>query len=410
MLNNNTDITNKCIQNSVLLEYNSNVIPSVPEQTPLSVDLETLHELNFSITDTHTRTLSNSITNALNCIQCNKARIYYFQNHDLPPRVQPATTPNISVNYIEMPDFCWFKHSISDHTSNWESYVIQGSGITKTELGNIYWDEGDIFILPRCAKLITHESLPQKPSSNRQTYLLWINDGPLLRYLGAQCTTQLFEPAVYRKESIFVSLQKLCQAENNELYKKEAKQYNEIHKKNKKKKEGIPQEQQQQEQQQQQEDTNSETSETSETSDASDDSDEYVPNKNRTGFLLSNNVMLKQKMNTLTPTLWSLYNTIAPNCVQKPHRHNSVALDYCVFEASQKDKGEVYTLMGEELNDDGTIKDPIKMVWKKGGVFITPPGLWHSHVNESNSHAYVFPIQDAGIHTYMNTLDIQFVD
>ena len=42
MLNNNTDITNKCIQNSVLLEYNSNVIPSVPEQTPLSVDLETL--------------------------------------------------------------------------------------------------------------------------------------------------------------------------------------------------------------------------------------------------------------------------------------------------------------------------------------------------------------------------------
>ena len=404
MLNNNTDITNKCIQNSVLLEYNSNVIPSVPEQTPLSVDLDTLHELNFSITDTHTRTLSNSITNALNCIQCNKARIYYFQNHDLPPRVQPATTPNISVNYIEMPDFCWFKHSISDHTSN-AFYVIQGSGITKTELGNIYWDEGDIFILPRCAKLITHESLPQKPSSNRQTYLLWINDGPLLRYLGAQCTTQLFEPAVYRKESIFVSLKKLCQAENNELYKKEAKQYNEIHKKNKKKKEGIPQEQQQQ-----QEDTNSETSETSETSDASDETDEYVPNKNRTGFLLSNNVMLKQKMNTLTPTLWSLYNTIAPNCVQKPHRHNSVALDYCVFEASQKDKGEVYTLMGEELNDDGTIKDPIKMVWKKGGVFITPPGLWHSHVNESNSHAYVFPIQDAGIHTYMNTLDIQFVD
>ena len=302
MLNNNTDVTNKYIKNGVLLEYNSNVIPCVPTQEPLTANIETLNELNFSITDTHTKTLSNAITNTISCIKCNKARIYYFQNHNLPPRVQPATSPNISINYIEMPEFCWFKHSISDYTSN-AFYVIQGSGITKTEMGNFYWDEGDIFILPRCSKLITHESLPQKPSSCQQTLLLWANDGPLLRYLGAQCTKKMFEPVVYKKRSIFESLTALSNHENNELHKnmlKENKRNEKLKKKKKLKQQRI--------EKIQEDDETSETSEISDTSDTSNTSEEYVPNKNRTGFLLSNEVMLKQKMNTLTPTLWSLYS------------------------------------------------------------------------------------------------------
>jgi quercetin dioxygenase-like cupin family protein len=29
----------------------------------------------------------------------------------------------------------------------------------------------------------------------------------------------------------------------------------------------------------------------------------------------------------------------------------------------------------------------------KGGVFITPPGWWHSHHNESNNDAFVLPVQ-----------------
>ena len=29
--------------------------------------------------------------------------------------------------------------------------------------------------------------------------------------------------------------------------------------------------------------------------------------------------------------------------------------------------------------------------------------------NESDSEAWVFPVQDAGLHSYLNTLDIQFV-
>jgi hypothetical protein len=36
------------------------------------------------------------------------------------------------------------------------------------------------------------------------------------------------------------------------------------------------------------------------------------------------------------------------------------------------------------------------------------PGLWHSHHNESGHPAHVLPIQDAGLHTHLRTLDIRF--
>ncbi|EDN72657.1 conserved hypothetical protein [Beggiatoa sp. SS] len=48
-------------------------------------------------------------------------------------------------------------------------------------------------------------------------------------------------------------------------------------------------------------------------------------------------------------------------------------------------------------------------MWKTNTVFVTPPGWWHAHYNESDEEAYVFPIQDAGLQIYMRTLDIQFL-
>lgn len=34
---------------------------------------------------------------------------------------------------------------------------------------------------------------------------------------------------------------------------------------------------------------------------------------------------------TLTPTLWSLLNVLPAHDAQRPHRHQSVALDFCVY-------------------------------------------------------------------------------
>jgi hypothetical protein len=51
---------------------------------------------------------------------------------------------------------------------------------------------------------------------------------------------------------------------------------------------------------------------------------------------------------TLTPVLWSLLNVLPARDVQRPHRHQSIALDLCVYAAPG---GQVYTLMGPELDE-----------------------------------------------------------
>ncbi len=124
--------------------------------------------------------------------------------------------------------------------------------------------------------------------------------------------------------------------------------------------------------------------------------------RNRIGLLLGNPACPLTK--TLTHTLWSLYNILPANGTQLPHRHNSVALDYCVSAGEN-----TYTLIGKDIDENGHIIDPIKAMWTPGSVFITPPGWWHSHHNESAEDAVVLPIQDAGLVTYAQILDIQFV-
>ena len=54
------------------------------------------------------------------------------------------------------------------------------------------------------------------------------------------------------------------------------------------------------------------------------------------------------------------------------------------------------------------IKNGHRENWKSGASFITPAGYWHSRHNESGEDAHVLPIQDAGLHTYLRTLDILY--
>lgn len=128
------------------------------------------------------------------------------------------------------------------------------------------------------------------------------------------------------------------------------------------------------------------------------------PKNNRKGILLSNKDTEKIGINTITPVLWALYNEIPPNTIQRPHKHNSVALDLCI---GCSDSENIYTLIGDELDENGNIVNPIKMNWKKGEMFITPPGLWHSHNNTGETYAYILPIQDAGILLYQRILGIR---
>ena len=123
--------------------------------------------------------------------------------------------------------------------------------------------------------------------------------------------------------------------------------------------------------------------------------------KNRNGILLANVDCPLTK--TVTHTMWSLYNLLPRQSRQKAHRHNSIALDLCVTAGPG-----TYTLIGRKLDADGNIVDPVKAMWTPGSVFVTPPGWWHSHHNESDQDATVLPVQDAALHTQIQTLDIQF--
>ena len=129
--------------------------------------------------------------------------------------------------------------------------------------------------------------------------------------------------------------------------------------------------------------------------------DPLAGKRSRVSVLLANKNF--EQTLTITHTLWAMFGIISPAARQLPHRHQSVALDF-VADA----RPGVYTLLGPELDSEGNIKDGVRVEWIKGAAFVTPAGYWHEHVNESGADAYVMPIQDAGMHSYLRTLDIQF--
>mmetsp|Transcript_25583 Transcript_25583/g.61641 ORF Transcript_25583/g.61641 Transcript_25583/m.61641 type:complete len:391 (+) Transcript_25583:222-1394(+) len=170
--------------------------------------------------------------------------------------------------------------------------------------------------------------------------LYWVHDEPLLRYLGVTPTEKRFEPTHYTRKMLLDSVETIKQ-------------------------------------------------------------DPDAAHKNRMGILLGNRDTEQTK--TLSHTLWALMNTIPPKTVQKPHKHNSVALDLCISAGEN-----TYTLMSRQIDDEGNLVNPVRMDWEAGSMFVTPPGWWHSHVNEGTEAGWVLPLQDAGLYTYQRSLDIRF--
>ena len=127
----------------------------------------------------------------------------------------------------------------------------------------------------------------------------------------------------------------------------------------------------------------------------------WSQSSNRISLLLANRDLPSTR--TVTHVLWAMYGIVPAGKTQPPHRHQSVALDLII-----NCHPGVYTLVGTELDAAGQIRNPKRIDWHSGGAFITPPGHWHSHVNESGQPAWFLPIQDAGLQTYLRSLDIRF--
>ena len=240
-----------------------------------------------------------------------------------------ASTPSLAASFlrIEAGDTL---ETAANSTSEL-LYVIRGSGVSTVGDREIRWSQGDFFTLPgSTARHRAHET----------SAIYWVNDQPLLDYLGVQQSRPRFAPAHYTRSELTKALE---QAAN----------------------------------------------------------DPKAATRSRVSLILGNPGCMQTM--TVTHVLWAMYGLIEPNTRQLPHRHQSVALDL-IIDA----KPGCYTLVGTELGSDGHIKNPTRVDWKSGAAFVTPPGYWHEHRNESGERAYLTPIQDAGLHTYLRTLDITF--
>jgi gentisate 1,2-dioxygenase len=248
-----------------------------------------------------------------------------------------STSPNLLASFIKVEkngeiDLKNIHYNEFNATSH-IFYILKGK--TSIHIDNdaekiIY--SGDILISP-CFYSLKIQNLGEE-----ELEIYYINDSPLVNYLGTKAEKKLFKPAIYSNAFLLKNL--------NDLSNK---------------------------------------------------------NNNRKGILLSNKDTEELGINTITPVLWALYNELPPKTTQKPHKHNSVALDLCI---KCSDSGNIYTLIGDKLDEKGNFINPTKVYWKEGSMFITPPGLWHSHNNDGDSYAYVLPIQDAGLLLYQRILGI----
>jgi gentisate 1,2-dioxygenase len=251
-----------------------------------------------------------------------------------------ATTPNLLASFIKIKngDNVTLKSDLNENSYNDVNatsnlfYILQGNSQITIDDEEFTVFNSDILISP------LFNTISIKNVGSDDLHIYYINDSPLVNYLGSKPCKKIFKSAVYPIEFLMENLNKLSN-----------------------------------------------------------------PNNNRKGILLSNKDTEKIGTNTITPVLWALFNELPPNTIQRPHKHNSVALDLCI---NCIDSENVYTLMGEELDENGDIVNPTKINWKKGEMFITPPGLWHSHNNTGETFAYILPIQDAGLLLYQRILGI----
>lgn len=246
-----------------------------------------------------------------------------------------STTPNLLASFIKLTSSETIELTNQNDDFNASShlfYILKGKASINIDNDEKQLHLGDILISP------CFDSIKIKNTDEEELEIYYVNDSPLVNYLGSKAEKKIFKTAIYSNAFLLQSL--------NDLSNK---------------------------------------------------------NNNRKGILLSNKDTEKLGVNTITPVLWALYNELPPKTTQKPHKHNSVALDLCI---KCTDSENIYTLIGEQMDENGNIINPSKVYWKEGSMFITPPGLWHSHNNDGDTYAYILPIQDAGLLLYQRILGI----
>ncbi|MDA0662872.1 MAG: cupin domain-containing protein [Proteobacteria bacterium] len=102
---------------------------------------------------------------------------------------------------------------------------------------------------------------------------------------------------------------------------------------------------------------------------------------------------MQEASRNVLPTLTVAMNSLPAGVVQRPHRHNSVAVSLVI-----RGKG-CFSMI------DGRRKD-----WSPWATTITPPVSVHSHHNAGDEQALFLIIQDGGLFYHARAMGFEFVD
>ena len=92
-------------------------------------------------------------------------------------------------------------------------------------------------------------------------------------------------------------------------------------------------------------------------------SDPRAAARSRVSVLLANDT--QEQTLTITHVLWAMFGILPEGQVQPPHRHQSVALDLIL-----DCQPGCYTLLGESLDDEGKLVNPVRVDWEPGAAFV----------------------------------------
>lgn len=252
----------------------------------------------------------------------------------------PATSPALCASFLRIA--AGESLATEPEATSELYYVLNGSGRSTIERGDVPLGEARQRSLAwsRGDFFVLPSGCASRHEASSQATLYWVTDEPLLRYLGVVASVPRFAPTLFPWAR--------CDAELRSVA-----------------------------------------------------GSAHAAQRNRIAVLIG--TAANDRTRTVTHVLWAMYGLVPAGSIQRPHRHQSVALDLVV----DCEPG-CHTLVGTTLDETGSIIDPQRIDWQPGGAFVTPPGWWHAHVNDSGGDARIVPIQDAGLHSYLRSLDIRF--
>lgn len=95
----------------------------------------------------------------------------------------------------------------------------------------------------------------------------------------------------------------------------------------------------------------------------------------------------------ILPTLTLAMNSLPGGAMQRPHRHNAVAVSLII--------------QGERCH---SVMDGRRKEWAPWATSVTPPGSVHSHHNEGNGQAMFLIVQDGGFFYHARAMGFEFAE